>query len=73
MVLEKVIKILADYKGISEDKISADSTFADLGLDSLDTVELIMTFEDEFNVSLEINEELNNVAAVAKLIEEKVA
>lgn len=73
MVLEKVIKILADYKGMSEDKITAESTFADLGLDSLDTVELIMTFEDEFNVSLEINEELNNVGAVAKLIEEKVA
>ncbi|NLB62113.1 MAG: acyl carrier protein [Clostridiales bacterium] len=73
MVLEKVIKILADYKGISEAGISADSTFADLGLDSLDTVELIMTFEDEFNVSLEINEELNNVGAVAKLIEDKVA
>ena len=31
-----------------------------------------MTLEDEFNISLEINEELTNVGAVAKLIEEKV-
>ncbi|HHT87346.1 MAG TPA: acyl carrier protein [Clostridiales bacterium] len=72
MVLDKVIKILADYKGMSADKITAESTFSDLGLDSLDIVELIMTLEDEFNISLEINEELTNVGAVAKLIEEKV-
>ncbi len=71
MVFEKMKKILADYKEMDESQITYDSKFADLGFDSLDTVELIMSLEDEFGVSIEMNENLKTVGAVVELIETK--
>jgi acyl carrier protein len=67
---EKVARILSEHKGIEVDKIKEDSTFADLGLDSLDTVELIMQFEEEFGVTLSAGENLKSVGDFVKLIEE---
>jgi acyl carrier protein len=49
----KVIKIVADQLNVDESEISADSSFVDdLGADSLDTVELVMAFEEEFGVEI---------------------
>ena len=51
MVLEKVKAILADQFDAEEDSITADTTIQDdLGADSLDVVDLLMTIEDEFEV-----------------------
>ena len=48
-VSSKVKKIVADHLGIDEAKVSEESSFIDdLGADSLDTVELVMAFEEEF-------------------------
>ena len=50
---EKVRKIVMDHLGIEEDKISMDSKFIDdLGADSLDTVELVMAFEEQFGIEI---------------------
>ena len=50
---EKVIKIVMDHLGIEESKISLDSKFIDdLGADSLDTVELVMAFEEQFGIEI---------------------
>ena len=50
---EKVIKIVMDHLGIEENKISLDSKFIDdLGADSLDTVELVMAFEEQFGIEI---------------------
>ena len=50
---EKVKKIVMDHLGIEESKISLDSKFIDdLGADSLDTVELVMAFEEQFDVEI---------------------
>ena len=50
---EKVKKIVMDHLGIEESKISLDSKFIDdLGADSLDTVELVMAFEDQFGIEI---------------------
>lgn len=69
MVFEKVKKILAQHKGIDEGSISMDSTFESLGLDSLDTVELLMQFEDEFGVTLQADQALRTVGDFVGLIE----
>ena len=69
MVFEKVIKILADYKDIDPSEIKMETTFEELGFDSLDTVELVMNFEDEFGVTIEADENLKTVGDVVKLIE----
>ena len=48
-ILTKVKKIVADHLGIDEAKVQEESSFIDdLGADSLDTVELVMAFEEEF-------------------------
>lgn len=49
----KVIKIVAEQLNVEEGEINADSSFVDdLGADSLDTVELVMAFEEEFGVEI---------------------
>ena len=50
----RVKKVIVDKLGVSEDKITTTSAFVeDLGADSLDQVELIMAFEDEFRVTID--------------------
>ena len=50
---EKVKKIVIEHLGIEENKISLDSKFIDdLGADSLDTVELVMAFEEQFDIEI---------------------
>ena len=72
MTFEKVAKIISEYKEIAVEEITMDSTFAkDLGLDSLDTVELIMSLEDEFGISLEIDENLKSVGDLVAMIDKE--
>ena len=53
MILEKVIKILSDQLGIDEAQITKDTDIMEtLGADSLDIVEMIMTIEEEFGVTI---------------------
>ena len=50
---KKVKKIVMDHLGLEESKISMDSKFIDdLGADSLDTVELVMAFEEQFDIEI---------------------
>ena len=49
--IEERVKIVVEHLGVEEAKIQSDSKFIDdLGADSLDTVELVMAFEEEFDV-----------------------
>lgn len=68
MIIEKVAKLLAEYKGSSETDITLDTTFANLGLDSLDIVDLVMRLEEEFNISIEVDEKLQSVRELVELI-----
>ena len=52
-ISSKVKKIVADHLGIDESKVNEESSFIDdLGADSLDTVELVMAFEEEFECEI---------------------
>jgi len=52
-VIDRVKKIIVDQLGIDESKITENSSFVDdLGADSLDIVELIMAFEEEFDIEI---------------------
>lgn len=51
-VLRRTITQIAELKRIPEDGITADSTFAELGLDSLDAMNLLFALEEEFDVSI---------------------
>ncbi len=69
MTFEKTAKILAEYKDIDVSEITMDSTFEDLGLDSLDTVEIVMSLEDEFGISIELDSGLKTVRELVELID----
>ncbi len=52
-IAERVKKIVVEHLGVEADKVTADASFIDdLGADSLDTVELVMAFEEEFSVEI---------------------
>ena len=68
MVLEKVKAILAEQFDVEEDKITADTDLQeDLGADSLDVVDLLMSIEDEFEVAVP-DEEIENIKTVGALV-----
>jgi len=53
----KLTKIVADHLGIEEEKVTEEASFIDdLGADSLDTVELVMAFEEEFGAEISDSE-----------------
>ena len=66
---KRVKKIVAEQLGVNEDDIKNESTFTDdLGADSLDTVELVMAMEEEFECEIP-DEEAEKIASVQQAIE----
>jgi len=72
MILEKIVELLAETAGCEASEIKAETKFADLGIDSLDIVELIMNIEDEFKVEVEMDQSLVTVADLVAKIEEQL-
>ena len=75
-IFEKVKKIVADQLSVEPDNITARSNFAnDLGADSLDTVELVMALEEEFDIEIpdEAAEKITTVQEAVDYINDKVA
>ncbi|MFB0958414.1 MAG: acyl carrier protein [Clostridiaceae bacterium] len=71
MVFEKVAQEIAEYKEIDTSEITMESSFEELGLDSLDMVELIMKLEESLDIQLEMDESLKTVGDVVGAIEAK--
>ncbi len=73
-VEERVKKIIAEQLGVEEDEVVSDAKFVeDLGADSLDTVELVMALEEEFEIEIpdEDAEKIQTVSAAVDFIKEK--
>ncbi len=73
-IAEKVKDIIVEQLGVNPEQVTDKASFIeDLGADSLDTVELVMAFEEEFNVEVpdEDAEKLQSVGDVVKYIEDK--
>ncbi len=71
-VRTKVVSIIVDKLGVEESEVTNEASFTnDLGADSLDTVELIMEFEKEFNLSIpdEEAEKIETVGDAVRYIE----
>jgi acyl carrier protein len=73
-VEERVKKIIAEQLGVEEDDVVPDAKFVeDLGADSLDTVELVMALEEEFEIEIpdEDAEKIQTVSAAVDFVKEK--
>lgn len=72
-VLEKIIDILCDQLDLDREQVTEDSEIIeDLGADSLDIVDLVMTLEEEFDTEItdEMIEDMKTVGDIAKFVEE---
>ena len=72
---ERVKKIVVEHLGVEEDKVTPNASFVDdLGADSLDTVELVMAFEEEFGVEIpdEAAEKILTIQDAINFIEKHV-
>ena len=75
-IAERVKKIVVEHLGVDEAKVEESASFIDvLGADSLDTVELVMAFEEEFNVEIpdDAAEKIQTVGDAVNFIKENAA
>ncbi|MEG1427833.1 MAG: acyl carrier protein [Oscillospiraceae bacterium] len=69
MVLEKLKVILSDQFDVEEDSITSDTSLSDdLGADSLDVVDLLMSIEDEFEIEIP-DSEVENIKTVGAIVQ----
>ena len=74
-IAERVKKIVVEHLGVEPDKVTEKANFIDdLGADSLDTVELVMAFEEEFGVEIpdDAAEHIQTVGDAVKFIQERL-
>ena len=68
MALETIKKLLANYKHIDESLITRETTFE--GIDSLDTVDLVIDLEEAFHIIIERDETIETVGELVDIIDE---
>lgn len=71
-MFEKIANYLASQLDLSADDITADTTFESLGVDSLDTVEMVMDLEDELGIELELEDKIVTVGELIAFVESKL-
>lgn len=73
MTFEKIKDLLADHLEMDASEITMETTFEDLGVDSLDTVEIMMEMEDEFGIEIKPAEAGKSVSELVAYIDSKLA
>ena len=71
MYFNIIAKIIAERTGCDESAVTPESKFTDLGIDSLDTVELLMNLEDETGLEIELDEKVETVGQLDSFIQRK--
>jgi acyl carrier protein len=69
---QKIIEIIAEYQDRDVSEYTADQTFAQMGLDSLDLAELIIQLEDNLGVEVDISPAYNTPTKLAEFIKTKM-
>ena len=69
MIFEKLAGLVANHLGCSVEKITRETTFESLGVDSLDTVEMVMQLEEELGITITLEKKMATVGEMADYIE----
>lgn len=72
MAFEKIKRIMAEQLGLSENDITMDTSFEELGVDSLDLFQIIIEIEEEFSVQIEDAESIKTVGEAVKFVEDRL-
>jgi acyl carrier protein len=70
-VFERIVKLIRENINDTE-TVTEDTTFESLGIDSLDTVEMVMQLEEELGIEIELEEKMATVGELARYIESKL-
>jgi len=73
MYFETIAKVIAERMDIDVESIKPESTFADLKIDSLDTVDMVMELEDILGIEIDLDQPVATVADLDKFIQSKAA
>ena len=68
---EKVAELIAEHVDCDVQSVQVDTRFADLGIDSLDTVEIVMQLEDKLGKEIELDQKVETVGELVAFIEAK--
>ncbi len=71
MIFKAVSELIAEHIDCDVSEITMESSFKDLGIDSLDTVEMLMDLEDRFGKEIELDRKVETVGDLVRFIEEK--
>ncbi|MGN0348776.1 MAG: acyl carrier protein [Roseburia sp.] len=71
MYFDAIAKIVSERTGCDVSDVKPESEFSELGIDSLDTVDLLMDLEDEIGVEIELDQKIETVDALDKFIQSK--
>ncbi|MGM9521205.1 MAG: acyl carrier protein [Oscillospiraceae bacterium] len=71
MVFEAIAELIAEHNDCDVSEITMESSFKDLEIDSLDTVEMVMNLEDKLGKEIELDQKVETVGDLVKFIEEK--
>ena len=71
-MFEKIANYLAEQLDIAVETITTDTTFESLGVDSLDTVEMVMDLEDELGIELELEDKMSTVGELVEFVQSKL-
>ena len=72
MIFDAIAELIADRNDCDVSTITPDSRFEDLGIDSLDTVEMLMDLEDKIGFEVELDQKVETVGELAAFIESKM-
>ena len=64
-----IVRIIAEYLDKEESEIQTTDTFTEIGLDSLDIMELVMQMQEELDCKIELSQEITTIDKLAELIE----
>ena len=71
MYFDTIAKIVSERTGCDVEAVKPESTFTELGIDSLDTVELLMDLEDEIGIEIELDQKVETIGDLDKFIQSK--
>ena len=71
MYFETIAKVISDRTGCDLSAVKSESTFTELGIDSLDTVELLMDLEDQLGMEIELEQPVATVGDLDKFLQSK--
>lgn len=73
MIFDRIKKVVCEQLGVTEDEVKLETTFEELGADSLDLFQVVIELEEEFSIQLEDAENMKSIQDAVTYVESKIA